>query len=65
MEDTGGLAPGGVGYASGQNKYAKTHPQWRFAPGAPDMSDAPGAPGAKSTSCGCTTSLKCRIQGVW
>ena len=47
MEDAGGLAPGRVGYTSGQNEYATTHPEQRFALGAPDASDAPGAPGAK------------------
>ena len=40
-------APGRVGYASGRNESAPTHPEQRVAPGAPDASDAPGAPGAK------------------
>ena len=37
MEDAGGWrpgasgAPGRVGYASGQNEYATTHPEQRFA----------------------------------
>ena len=44
-------APGRVGYASGGNEYATTHPEQRFAPGAPDASEAPGVPGAKLHSC--------------
>ena len=47
MEDAGELAPGRVGYVTGRNEYATTHPEQRFAPGAPVASDAPGTPGAK------------------
>ena len=40
-------APGRVGFASGRNEYATTHPEQLFVPGAPGASDAPGVPGAK------------------
>ena len=53
MEDGGGWRPGAsgaparIGYASGRNEYATTHPEQRFAPGAPSASDTPGTLGAK------------------
>ena len=53
MEDAGGWrpgasgAPGRVGYPSGRYEYATTHPQQRFAPGAPGGCDALGSAGAK------------------
>ena len=49
----GGWRPGAsgsprqVGYTSGRNEYAMTHPEQRFAPGALGASDARGASGAK------------------
>ena len=42
----GGRRQGASG-APGRNEYTTTHPEKRFAPGAPGASDALGAPGAK------------------